>query len=75
MVIIPLFLGVAYLGQSTFFHLISRFQFIASSYLGSAWFERCLDPADYNEFRRDHGHEWPGDGLDRVQDPHGVPGR
>jgi hypothetical protein len=31
--IIPSFLAIAYLGQSIYLHLISRFQFIASSYL------------------------------------------
>ena len=73
-VIIPSFLAVAYLGQSIYLHLISRFQFVVSSYLGSAKFERYLAPADYNKFRRDHGREWTGDGLDRVQDPQGVHG-
>jgi hypothetical protein len=33
---IPSFLAIAYLGQSIYLHLISRFQFIASSYLASA---------------------------------------
>ena len=74
MVIIPSFLAVAYLGRSIYLHLISRFQFIVSSYLGSANFENYLDPADYNKFRRDNDCERPGDGLDCIQDPQGVLG-
>ena len=73
-VIIPLFLAITYLGRSIYFHLISRFKFIASSYLGSANFESFLGPADYNKFRCDCGREWPGDGFNRVQDPQGVLG-
>ena len=38
-VIIPSFLAVAYLGRSIYFHLISRLQFTAASYLGRANFE------------------------------------
>ena len=71
-VIVPSFLAVAYLGRSIYLHLISRFQFIASSSLGSANFERCLAPDEYNKFRPDHGRECPGDRLDRVQDPQSV---
>ena len=74
-VIIPSFLAVAYLGRSIYRHLISRFQFIAStSYLGCATFANFgtyLAPADYNKFRRNHGREWPGNVLDCVQDPQG----
>ena len=73
-VIIPSFLAVAYLGRSIYLHLISRLQFITSSYLGCTIFEPCLGPAVYNKLRRDHSREWPGDGLDRVQDPQGVLG-
>ena len=73
-VIIPSFLAVAYLGRSIYLHLIIRFQFIASSYLASANLERCLVSSYYNKFCRDHGREWPGDGLDRVQDSQGVLG-
>ena len=73
-VIIPSFLSVASLGRSIYLHLISRFQFIASSYLASANLQACMDPTDYNEYRRDHDRELPGNGLDCVQDPHGVLG-
>ena len=90
-VIIPLFFAVAYLGQSIslagHFHLISRFQFIASSYLASAkWRWRsniCTRPifesylgvhGDSNKSPFVHGREYSGDGLDRVQDPQGVLG-
>ena len=76
MAIIPSFLSVAYLGRSIYpsLHLINRFQFIASSYLGSATFECYLDPADCNKSHPDHGRELPGDGLDRVQEPQRVLG-
>ena len=74
MVIIPSFLAVAYLGRSIYLHLISRFQFIASSYLASANFESYLDPAGYNKLCCDHGREWPGNGFDCFQDPQGVLG-
>ena len=86
-VIIPSFLAIAYLGQSIsgYLHLISQFQFIASSYLSSAKWRRntCTRPTfDYslgghggsNKFRFVHGREYPDDGLDRVQDPQGVLG-
>ena len=71
-VIIPSFLAVTYLGRSIYLHLISRFQFIASSYLGSAIFEQCLGPVVYNRSCCDHHSEWPGNVLDCVQDPQGV---
>ena len=89
-VIIPSFLAITYLGQSIsgYLHLISRFQFIASttSYLASAkWcsnictrpiFESCLGGhGDSNKLPFVHGREYPGDRLDRVQDPQGVLGR
>ena len=74
MVIIPSFLAVVYLGSSIYLRLMSRFQFIAFSYLVSASFENSLDPTDYNKFHCDHDREWPGDGLDSVQDPQGVLG-
>ena len=71
------------------FHLISQFQFIAStSYLDKdSWRKlrynigtrRIIDyylgeHGDSNRLRRVHGREYPGDGLDRVQDPQGVLG-
>ena len=34
-VIVPLFLAITYIGQSIYLHVISRFEFIASSYLAS----------------------------------------
>ena len=87
-VIIPSFLAVAYLGQSisglfSFVKPISNF--FVSSYLASAkWrsnictrslFESCLgDHGDSSKFPFVHGREYPGDGLDRVQDPQGVLG-
>ena len=71
-VIIPSFLAVAYLGQSIYFCLMSQSQFIVSSYLASATFEGYLYPDDYNKFHRNDGREWPGDGIDSVQDPQGV---
>ena len=82
-VIIPSFLAIAYLGQSIYLHLISRFQFIASSYLASEkWrkdictkpnFKCCLDEHSVsNKYRFVHGREYPGDMLDRVEDPQGV---
>ena len=73
-VIIPSFLAVTYLGRSIYLHLISRFHFIASSYLGSATITRYLVPADHNKSRRNHGRECSGDRLDSVQDPQGVLG-
>ena len=36
-VFIPSFLAITVVGQSIYLHLISRFQFIASSYLDSVW--------------------------------------
>ena len=73
-VIIPSFLAIAYLGQSSYLHLISRFQFIASSYLARATWRNsiCTWPiciwwlgghGGYNRSRRVHGRECPGDGL------------
>ena len=79
-VIIPSFLAVAYLGRSIYLHSIIRFEFTVSSYLGIAIFEHFLgilarDPrVAYNKSRCDHGREWPGNGLDSVQDPQGVVG-
>ena len=84
-VIIPSFLAIAYLGQSMYLHLISQFQFIASSYLASArwrnniWTTRrngsCLgEHGGTNKFCFVHGRKYPGDRLDRVQDPQGVLG-
>ena len=85
-VIIPSFLAIAYLGQSIYLHLISQFQFsIVSSCLASvSWlnntytrplFEYCLGgPGGSNRLRRIDGREYPGNGLDRVQDPQGVLG-
>ena len=77
-VILPSFFAVAYLGRSIYFHLISQFQFMASSYLGSAGsanFEPYhLSPVKCNKFRPDHSREWPGDGLDCVQDSQSVLG-
>ena len=80
-VIIPLFLTIIYFGQSIYLHLISWFRFIASSYMASAnWLTRPIlrcylgGHGDSNRFGRVHGREYPGDGLDRVQDPQGVLG-
>ena len=82
-VIIPSFLAIAYLGQSSYLHLISRFQVIASSYLasGSLVINICTRPIyccslgghdGYDSSRRVYGCECPSDGLDRFQDPQGV---
>ena len=84
-VIIPSFLAIAYLGQPSYLLLISRFQYITSSYLDRAtwridiWTRRIWDcwlggHSDFNSSRRVHGREYPGDGLDRVQDSQGVLG-
>ena len=86
-VIIPSFMAIAYLGQSIYYlrlRLISRFQFIASSYLDiDRWRSNtCTRPAfgclgdhgDSIKFFFVHGRECPGDGFDRVQDPQGIPG-
>ena len=76
-VIIPLLSAVLYLGRSLAIclHLTSRFQFTASSYLGSARkCEHSRVPVECNKFCRDHGRECPGNGLDLVQDPQGVLG-
>ena len=85
--IIPSFLAVAYLGGSSYLHssLISRFQFITSSYLArgtwciNIYSRRICDcwlgaPDVYNRYRCVHGRECSGDGLDRFQDPQGVLG-
>ena len=82
-VIVPSFLAITYIGQSIYPHLISRFQFIASSYLASDrrrnnnWKWRSFylslgEHADSNCIGRIHGRECPGDGLDRIQDSQGV---
>ena len=78
-VIIPSFLAIAYLGQSIYLYLISQFRFIAFSYLASAsWLTRQIfqcylgEHVDSNKFGRVHGREYPGDGLDRIQDPQGI---
>ena len=75
-VIIPSFLAITVVGQSIYLHLISRFQFIASSYLaggcsGSGSFSKLCSYVVYNRFDRVHDRECPGDGHDRVQDPQG----
>ena len=85
-VIIPSFLAIVSLGQSSYLHLISRSQLIASgfSYLdrGSWQIDIYTIPifsdywlgshVGYNRSRRVHGRERPGDGLDRFPDPQGV---
>ena len=85
-VTIPSFLAIAYLGRSSYLHLISRFQFIDSSYLASEnWCTNniCTRPHSigclgahgvYNRSRHVHGRECPGDRLDRFQDPQVVLG-
>jgi hypothetical protein len=85
-VIIPSFLAITYLGQSIDFHLIRLLQFIVSSYLPSDdWCKYIYTtpigganflgrPVVCNKFHPVHGREYPGDGLDRVQDPQGVLG-
>ena len=78
-VIIPSFLAITLLGQSIYPHLMSRFQFIAFSYLDSVNFlweshlccELLAERRVYNRFGRVHGGEYPDDGHDRVQDPQG----
>ena len=84
--IIPSFLAIAYLGQSSYlYYSISRFQFIASSYLASgSWrnnigtrpiWRCCLGGHDnYNKSHRVHGRECPSDGLVRFQNPRSVLG-
>jgi hypothetical protein len=85
-VIIPSFLAIVYLGQSIFIFIsykpisiyIASTSYMASgSLLGNSftstptiWYMGV--PGDPNKFRRVHGCEYPGDGLDRVQDPQGV---
>ena len=86
-IIIPSFLAITYIGQSIYFHLISRFEFmIVHSYLASVrqrndkgssrqTFKCSLgEQAGSNRFGRIHDRECPGDGLDRVQNPRGVLG-
>ena len=86
-VVIPSFLAIAFLGQSIYFHLISRLQFIASesSYLASGdWrndnctrpiFDCYLGgPCGFIKLLCVHGREYLGNRLDRVQDPQGVLG-
>ena len=83
--IVPLFLAITYIGQWIYLHLISWFEFIASSYLASGkrrnnsckWRLFNLYLGEHtvsNGFGRIHGGECPSDGLDRVQDPQGVLG-
>ena len=83
--IIPSILAITYLGQSSYLHLISRTQFIASSYLAWVSWRKYIftrpswdcwlgDDDGYNRSRCVHGRECPGDGLDRGQDPQGVLG-
>ena len=84
-VIVPSFLAITYMGQSIYLHLISRFQFIASSYLASVtrgninWKWRCFrcplgGHTGSNRFSCIHGCECSGDGLDHIQDLQGVLG-
>ena len=77
-------MAIAYLGWSIYYlHLISRFQFIASSWSATddavilvpgqplvAW-GVMLTLTSFSFVR---GRECPGDWLDRVQDPQGVLG-
>ena len=71
--IIPSFLAITHLGQSIYvhMHLISRFQFIASSYLASVNCPWYSDHVVYCRFGRLHGGEYLGYGYDRVQDLQG----
>ena len=77
-VIIPSFLAIAYFGiyLLIWFDLMSRSQFIASSYLASTTWRKCIcylgGPHGPNKFRPVHGREYPSDGLDFVQDRQGV---
>ena len=82
-VIIPSFLAIAYIGQSIYLRLISRFQSITSSYLASdnrrtnnnTWPNLYFPLGGHigsNSFGRVYDREYPGDGHDRVQDPQGV---
>ena len=82
-VAIPSFLAIAYIGQSIYLRLISRFQYITSSYLdGINWrnnicrrpYISCYlgDHSVYNKFCLIYGREYSGDRIDRVQDPQGV---
>ena len=84
-VIVPSLLAITFIGQSIYLHLISRFQFIVSSYLASDRWRTKSQTRRYfccflvglvasSRFGHIHGRECPGDGLDRVQDPQGVLG-
>ena len=85
-VIIPSILAIAYLGQSSYYyHLTSRIQFLAPSYLVRATWRINIctrricdswlgDRDGYDSSRRVHGREYSGDGLDRFQDSQGVLG-
>ena len=84
-VIIPSFLAITYIGRSIYLHLISRFQFITFSYLASDRRRTnnntrsifCCSLGEHvgsNRFGCVYGREYPGDGLDRVQDSQGVLG-
>ena len=82
-VAIPLFLAISYIGQSIYFHLLSRFRYIVCSYLGSGTWRNyiCRRPhiscylgghIVYDKFRPIHSRECSGDRIDRVQNPQGV---
>ena len=70
--IIPLFLAIIYLGQSSYYYLhsINRFQFIAFSYLARATWH-CWQHINICT-RPNFGH-WPGgrDGFNRSRRVHG----
>ena len=58
-VIIPSFLAITALGQTIYYlYLLSRFQFIASSYLASVCCPWYSGPFVYNRFGRIHGGEY-----------------
>jgi hypothetical protein len=86
-VIVPSFLAITFLGQSINSHFLKQTSIYrrASSYLANRKFRRnnwtrpiarrfLGNPVSYSKFHPVHSCEYPGDGLDRVQDPQGVLG-
>ena len=82
-VIIPSFLAIVYLGQSISIFISYKPISPLNRYMASdSWLIDSFTstpilwymgvPSDPNKFRRVHGREYHGDGLDRVQNPQGV---
>ena len=70
-VIIPSFLAIAYISWAL--EKSSEGSIGANSEAGLGICKTTFETNDLNKFCYFHGREYPGDGIDCVQDPQGVP--